>query len=263
MLLENKNAVIYGGGGSVGGAVARAFAREGARVFLAGRTPATLDKVADEITAAGAVAETARVDALDEAAVEEHAAAVAERAGSIDVSFNAIFNGDVQGTPLAELPFDDFDRPIANAMRNQFLTARAAARHMVEQGSGVILTITGGDREAVPTLGGTLVAWAAIEAQCRQWACELGPQGVRVVWLRTAGIPEAIPDTGDALADLGTGFGAGMTRDEIIAGMRDATMLDRLPTLAEVGDVAAFLASDRASAMTATLANITCGSFLD
>ena len=207
MLLEDKNAIVYGGSGSVGGAVARAFAREGAKVFLAGRTLATLDEVAEEIRASGGVAETARVDALDEEAVEKHADAVAEKAGGIDVSFNAIFNDDVQGTPLAEMPFDDFARPIAKAMRNQFLTARAVARHMVGRGSGVILTITGGYREAFPTLGGTVVAWAAIEAQCRQWACELGPQGVRVVWLRTTGLPEAIPDTGDAAADLGTGYG--------------------------------------------------------
>ncbi len=263
MLLENKNAVIYGGGGSVGGAVARAFAREGAKVFLAGRTPATLERVAEEIHAAGGVAETAKVDALDEQAVDKHADAVAEKAGGIDVSFNAILNDDIQGTPLAEMPFEQFALPITKAMRNQFLTARAVARHMARRGSGVILTITGGDREAVPTLGGTLVAWAAIEAQCRQWACELGPQGIRVVWLRTTGLPEAVPDTGDAVADLGTGFGAGMTRADIIAGMREATMLNRLPSLAELGNVAAFMASDQASAMTATLANITCGAFLD
>jgi 3-oxoacyl-[acyl-carrier protein] reductase len=263
MLLERKVAVVYGGSGSVGGAVARAFAREGARVFLAGRSLVGLAKVAEEIRAAGGAAETDRVDALDEEAVDAHADAVAERAGGIDVSFNAIFNDDLQGRPLAELPYEQFARPIAKAMRNQFLTARAVARHMARRGSGVILTVTGGDREAVPTLGGTLGAWAAIEAQCRQWACELGPQGIRVVWLRTTGIPEAIPDTGDAVADLRTGFGAGMTRAELIAGMREATMLHRLPSLADVGNVAAFLASDQAGAMTATLANITCGAFLD
>jgi enoyl-[acyl-carrier-protein] reductase (NADH) len=161
------------------------------------------------------------------------------------------------------MPFEQFARPIGKAMRNQFLSARAVARHVTGRGSGVILTVTGGDREAVPALGGTLVTWAAIEAQCRQWACELGPKGVRVVWLRTTGLPETIPDTGDAVADFGTGFGAGMTRADIIAGMQEETMLDRLPTLAELGNAAAFLASDRASGMTATLANVTCGAFLD
>jgi 3-oxoacyl-[acyl-carrier protein] reductase len=263
MLLENKNAIVYGGSGSVGGAVARAFAREGARVFLAGRTRESLDEVDQEISASGGVAETAQVDALDQKAVEDHADEVAETAGSIDVSFNAIFNDDVQGKPLAEMPFDDFARPITKAMRNQFLTARAVARHMVEQGSGVILTIAGGYREAFPTIGGTVVAWAAIEAQCRQWACELGPQGVRVVWLRTTGLPETIPDTGDATSDLGTGFGEGMTREEIIAGMREQTILRRLATLDEVGKVATFMASDGAGPMTATFANITCGAVLD
>jgi 3-oxoacyl-[acyl-carrier protein] reductase len=263
MLLEGKTAIVYGGAGSVGSAVARTFAREGARVFLAGRTLASLDKVAEEIRAAGGAAQTAQLDALDEQAVDQHADAVAAQAGGIDIAFNAIFNDDVQGTPLAELEFERFTRPISKAMRNQFLTTRAVARHMTRRGSGVVMTITGGDREAVPTLGCTLVTWAAIEALCRQWACELGPQGVRVVWLRTTGLPETIPDTGDALADLGTGFGAGMTREEVIAGMREQTLLNRLATLAELGDAAAFLASDRAGAMTATFANITCGAFLD
>ena len=122
MLLEGKNAVVYGGAGSVGGAVARAFAREGARVFLAGRTLATLDEVAREIAAEGGAVETAQVDALDEAAVDGHADAVAARAGGIDVSFNAISHGDVHGAPLLEMPFEDFARPIATAMRAQFLT---------------------------------------------------------------------------------------------------------------------------------------------
>ncbi|MDQ5818437.1 MAG: SDR family oxidoreductase, partial [Actinomycetota bacterium] len=170
---------------------------------------------------------------------------------------------DVAGTPLGEMSYDDFARPITKTMRNQFLTARAVARHMVEQGSGVILKITGGCREVFPTIGGTVVARAAIEAQCRQWASELGPQGVRVVWLRTTGLPEAIPDTGDAAADLGTGYGEGMTREEIIAGIREQTILKWLASLEELRKVAAFMASDGAGPMTATFVNITCGAVLD
>jgi len=262
MLLEHKNAIVYGGG-SVDGAVARAFVSERTKVFLACRTRESLEEVAEEIAAAGGVAETAQVDALDVRAVEEHADEVAHKAGGIDVSFNAIFNDDVQGQPLAEISFDDFARPITKAMTNQFLTARAVARHMVERGSGVILTITSGYREAFPTIGGTVVAWAAIEAQCRRWACELGPRGVRVVWLRTTGLPETIPDTGDATSDLGTGYGEGMTREQIIAEMREQTILRRLASLEELGKVATFMASDGAGPMTATFANITCGAILD
>jgi 3-oxoacyl-[acyl-carrier protein] reductase len=143
MLLEDKSAVIYGGGGKVGAAFARAFAREGARVSLAGRTLEGLEEVAEEIRSAGGAAETAQVDALDERAVDEHADAVAERAGSIDVSINLISYADLQGTPLAEMPLEDFERPVVTAVRTQFLTSRAAARHMVRQGSGVILTFGG------------------------------------------------------------------------------------------------------------------------
>ena len=258
MLLENKNAVIYGGGGSVGGAVARAFAREGAKVFLAGRTGATLDEVAEEIVAAGGAAETALVDALDERAVDEHADAVAEKAGAIDVSFNAISHGDVHGTPLIEMQFEDFARPITIAMRAQFLTARAAARHMAKQGSGVILAITATTaRMAIRNVGGTGVTFDAIEGLCRQWACELGPLGIRVVWLQTTGIPEALH--GDLFPDYESGSAEGKTREEHIAWMRRDTMLNRLTSLAEVGNAAAFMVSDRAGPMTASAANITCG----
>jgi 3-oxoacyl-[acyl-carrier protein] reductase len=150
MLLENKNAVIYGAGGSIGSAVARAFAREGARVFLAGRTLESLEEVAEQIRSAGGVAESAQVDALDEQAVDRYVDAVAERAGSIDISFNLISYGDVQGTPLAEMAPEDFERPVMNAVRTQFLTSKAAARHMIRQGSGVILMFGGaGGRDPI------------------------------------------------------------------------------------------------------------------
>jgi 3-oxoacyl-[acyl-carrier protein] reductase len=261
VLLEGKNAVIYGGGGRVGGAVARAFAREGARVFLAGRTLATLDAVAEEIAAAGGAAETAEVDALDEGAVDRHADVVAEQAGDIDVSFNAISYGDVHGPPLLEMPFEDFVRPITSAMRAQFFTARAAARHMVKQGTGVIMAITANTaRKAIPNVGGTGVTFDAIESLCRQWATELGPLGIRVVWLQTTGLPEALADI-----DLFPAYGTGkeMTRDELVAWIQKETMLKRLTSLAEVGNAAAFAASDRASAMTAAAVNLTGGSVPD
>lgn len=220
--------------------------------------------MAQEIRAAGGVAETAQVDAVDEQAVDEHADAVAASAGGVAVSFNAIMNDDIQGTPLAEMPLEQFAQPITKAIRNQFLTARAAARHMTRRGSGVILTITGGSHDTLPAMGGTVVNWAAMEAQCRQWAAELGPQGIRVMWLRTTGIPESIPDTVDRFPDyLGAGAGEGMTRAELIAWMQEETTLKKLPTLAEVGNVAAFAASDRAGAMTGAAVNVTCGAIVD
>jgi len=160
VLLEGKNAVIYGGGGAIGGAVARVFAREGARVFLAGRTRAKVEAVAEEIRAAGGAAEAAEVDALEERAIDAHADAVAAHAGSIDVSFNLISHGDVQGIPMAEMSLQDFERPVVTAVRTTFLTWRAAARHMIRQGSGVILAFGGeGDPLRDYYLGGLQVAF--------------------------------------------------------------------------------------------------------
>ncbi len=150
MLLEDKNAVIYGAGGAIGGAVAKDFAREGARVFLAGRTRDPLEAVAADISSAGGSAEVAVLDALDEEAVDEHARAMVSEAGSINVSFNLITRGDVQGIPLIEMKTDDLSHAVVNGLRSNFITARAAARHMVDQGSGVILVLDSGSANGSP-----------------------------------------------------------------------------------------------------------------
>jgi len=255
MLLENKTAIIYGAGGAIGSAVARAFAREGARVFLAGRTRQALDDVARTIRDAGGVAEVAQVDALDQAAVDRHAAAVADAAGRIDVAFNATSNDDVQGTPLVDLPYEDFIRPVTKAVTTQFLTATAVGRHMKQRGSGVILVMAGG-REAIPDLGGAHVAWAALAGLCRQLASELGPDGVRVAWLLSPGSSDA-PDAG------GAGTRDGRSRDDADSPPVPGTILGRRPTLAEVANVAVFLASEWAGAMTATEVNLTAGAVVD
>jgi 3-oxoacyl-[acyl-carrier protein] reductase len=251
VLLEDKNAVIYGAGGSIGGAAARAFAREGAKVHLAGRTLESLEEIAEEIRSAGGVAETAQVDAIDEHAVDRHADAVAASAGGIDISFNLISVGDVQGTPLAEMPLEDFERPVMTAVRAQFLTSRAAARHMISQGSGVILFF-GGYGAPVPDyyIGGFQVALNAIESLRRQLASELGGHGIRAVTLQTGGVPETIPESFDGREGI----------TEMIAG---STMLGRAATLDDVGNVAAFAASDHARTMTATALNISCGAIVD
>jgi 3-oxoacyl-[acyl-carrier protein] reductase len=249
MLLENKVAVIYGAGGSIGGAVARAFAREGARVFLAGRTKAKLDKVAGDIRNHGGAADTAVVDALDQRAVDQYVDALVEQAGSVDISFNLISYGDVQ-KPLNEISVEDFLQPITTAMRTQFLTTRAAARHMARRGSGVILHFGGGGPQTMPGLGGFKVALDAIESLRRQWASELGKHGIRVVTLKTGGVPESISD------DLSF-------KDKITASIEQGTLLGRAATLADVGNVAAFVASDLARSITATEVNISCGALVD
>ena len=190
MLLEHKKAVVYGAAGAIGGAVARTFAHEGADLFLAGRTKAKVESVAEEISAAGGVAEAAEVDALDEDAIEKHMDDVVARAQRIDVLFNAISLDDVQGTLLVDMSAEDFAQPVIKATRTQFLTARAAARRMVRQGSGVIMSITVAPTP-VPHHGGFGVACAAVEGLWRSFAAELGPHGIRLVILRSAGSPDA------------------------------------------------------------------------
>jgi 3-oxoacyl-[acyl-carrier protein] reductase len=251
VLLEDKNAVIYGGGGSIGSAVAAAFAREGARVFLAGRTLAKLEAVAQRLRAAGGAVETAELDALDAAAVDEHADAVAVAAGGIDVSFNVISHGDMQGTPMAEMDVEDYLRPVVTAVRTTFLTARAAARHMAQRGGGAILIFGGhGDPPRGYHLGGLQVAFEAMESMRRQLSSELGADGVRVVTLRSGGVPESIPE----------GF---EWRERIVASIEAETLLGRAATLEDVGDTAAFFASDRARTMTAATVNVSCGALID
>src|SRR5687768_6135189 len=148
MLLENKNAVIYGGAGAIVGAVARVFAREGARVFIAGRTQSKLDAVANDIIAAGGTIETAQVDAFDQQAVEKHAGTIAAKAGSIDIALNAVSVMHDQGTMVADLSLDDFMKPIDGFLRTLFITSKAVIPHMGGKRPGVILTLsTPGSKE--------------------------------------------------------------------------------------------------------------------
>jgi 3-oxoacyl-[acyl-carrier protein] reductase len=248
MLLEGKNAVIYGGGGSIGGAVARAFAREGATVHLAGRTLPALERVADDIRRAGGSAETAQVDALDEDQVGEHAERVVAGGGSLDVSFNAISHPNHLGTPVLEMAYEEFEEPVTRRLRTMWLTSRAAAPHMIGQGSGVILAF-GGYGDPVPNYGGFQASFGAIEALRRTLSVELGPKGVRVVTLQTGGVPEGIPDR--------------KTREAIEKSISKRTMLGRTATLEDVGNAAVFAASDWGKALIATKLNITCGTIPD
>jgi len=263
MLLEKKNAVIYGAGGAIGGAVARAFAREGARVFLTGHQQASVEAVTREILDGGGSAEATQVDALDEQAIEKHLSTVVEKAGSIDISINTIGlpPHKVQGMPLLLMPAEHFSLPIATLTQTHFLTARAAARHMAEQKSGTILTLSAtASQLPVPGLGAMSTTWAAIEALSRSLAVELGPQGIRVICLQSNALPET-PTIQKAYS--GRANTLGITVEQVAAQNAALTPLRRLPTLAEVANVAAFMASDQASAMTATTVNLSCGLLAD
>jgi NAD(P)-dependent dehydrogenase (short-subunit alcohol dehydrogenase family) len=260
-LLDEKVAVIHGAGGALGGAFARAFAREGATVVLAGRGAGALEALAAEVADAGGRVAVAPVDALDEAAVEKHAAAVEARFERIDAAVNLVGLGETQGTKLVDLPLGRFTGAIDVAMRAHFLTATAAARRMIRRRAGVLLTVTAQvSRRPYADMGGFGVAGAALEALYRQLAVELGPHGIRAVVLRSAGSPDA-PGV-DEVFRLHAGH-EGIGREAFEARIAARTMLGRLPRLAEVAEVAVLAASDRAGAMTAAILNVTAGELAD
>ncbi|WP_207944662.1 SDR family NAD(P)-dependent oxidoreductase [Actinomadura rubrisoli] len=256
-MLDNKNAIIYGGGGSLGGGIAKTFARNGARVFLTGRTRGKLDAVAAEITDAGGVAEVAVVDALDERAVDEHARSVVAAAGGIDVSLNLITRGDVQGIPLAEMTTADFTRAITTGVTTNFITARAAARHMIEKGSGVILALNSGSAHGSPMMGGTGPADAAIDTFIRNLAAEVGPHGVRALGMWVAGVPDTLSPDKLWTADHNLNLADDAAFQGLLAQLDEMRMLRRSPRLADIAELATFLVSDKADAMTGSFVNAT------
>jgi NAD(P)-dependent dehydrogenase (short-subunit alcohol dehydrogenase family) len=271
MLLKNKSAVIFGGGGAIGGAVARVFAREGARVFICGRTQTKLDGVAADITAAGGMVETALLDAFDPRAVEEYTSSIASKCGGIDIALNAVSVMHDQGTMLENLSLDEFMKPIDGFLRTLFITSKAVVRHMGAKRPGVILTLsTPGSQMAAPGVLGYCVTCAGKEAFSRVLAAELAPKNIRVICLRPHAIADA-PASGSYTKDLfktQTSYkenGDNQPVSEWLpdSAMAQSTLLKRLPTLSEVAETAAFLASDRAGAMTGTVANLSCGAVVD
>lgn len=193
MLLQDKVAVIYGAGGAVGGAVAHAFAQEGASVFLADRTLSHVQQVANLIMDEGGFADAAQVDALNPWAVQAHLEEVFDYTGCIDISFNLIGLGDMQASPLVDMSSDSFTQPLTNAVHTHFLTATAAARHMVRQKSGVILSLTAPiSPKPVHEAGRCGIAGAAVEGLCRQLSLELEPHHIRVAYLRSLGLPDVV-----------------------------------------------------------------------
>ncbi|MGH3455519.1 MAG: SDR family NAD(P)-dependent oxidoreductase [Nocardioidaceae bacterium] len=263
MMLKDKVAVIYGAGGAIGGAVARAFAGAGARVFVTGRHRASVDVVAKDILAAGGSAIAAEVDAVDEQAVDKHLQAVIDAAGRVDISFNAVGIPDrrILGVPLTDLDSEEFSRPITTYVISYFLTARLAARRMIPNGSGVLMTVsTLHSRTGIPLVGGFGPAMAAKEALTRDLSAELAPHGIRVVGLR----PQAMPETRTIRGAFEPRAKAsGMTWEQWQEHLASRTHPRRLMTLDETASAAVFLASDQASGLTGTTLNLTMGSLDD
>jgi len=263
MMLNDKVAVVYGAAGAVGSTAAHAFAQEGARVFLTGRSTSKLNKVAQEISSAGLSAEVAEVDALDEPGVNDHLEKTFEKTRRIDISFNAIGipQQGIQGTPLVELPIEHFFLPVSTYTKSHFITAKAAARFMIRRKSGVILFHTPEPAHiATPFVGGMSPAWASMEALSRNLSIELAPSGIRTVCIRSTGLPETETIT------VAFGLHAqalGMTREQFQGLMESMSHTKRSTTLAELADALVFASSDQSSGMTGAVLNLTGGKISD
>ncbi|WP_431212892.1 SDR family NAD(P)-dependent oxidoreductase [Puia sp. P3] len=259
--LKDKVAVIYGAGGAIGGAVARAFAREGARLFLTGRRLAPVAAVASDIVSAGGDAEAAEVDALDEQAIDKHLQSVVAKAGRIDISFNAMGNSPTRylGASLVDMDLKQFSMPIASYTTSYFLTARLAARRMLLNKSGVIMTVTAPPaRIGVPN-GGYGASQAAKEALTRYMSKELAPSGIRVVGLQAHGMPET-----ETIKEIFESRAAtGMTWEQFTGYLAGMNHPKRFLTLEEVANAAAFVASGKASSVMGSTVNLTMGALDD
>lgn len=267
MLMRDRTAVIYGGAGAVGSAVARAMAREGAQVFLAGRSQAKLDAVAERITTDGGTVDVAVVDALDERSVSAHLVQIADTADRIDVSFNAVGldNGE-QGLPLLELSADEYCRPITEYARTNFITAKAAGRRMSTQRSGVIITLSNPMARTPAALSGCFgQPAAAVENLTRQLAAELGPDKVRAVCLRPTGMPASVTDLDTAPGRIWRRAAErlGVEFDRMLDSIGGGTMQGRPIVPNDVAELATFVASDRARGLTGTVLNVTGGAIPD
>jgi len=263
-ILEHKSALVFGAGGSIGAAVAKEFAAEGARVFLAGRTKASLEAVAQQITAAGGEAHTTVVDALDDAAVNHYLDDVANQAGRIDILVDLtgpLASEYGNGKVAVELAVDEFMAPLTTIVRSHFITARAAARHMVKQKSGVIIFVTGSPaRPHVPGATAIGAAFGAIENLTGNLAFEVSPMGVRVVCLRTVANVDSRPiqETMEFVAGR-----MNITKEQAIGQVALSNFLKVPATVQDTANAAVLIASDRARMMTGTVVNASAGAALD
>src|SRR5262249_44010929 len=262
-LLQNKHAVIFGASGEVGTGVAKEFAAQGATVFLSGRRLSAVKQLATEIQQAGGIAYAAEVDALDEQAVQTYLDGVAKEVGSIDILFNVTGPQPKDygnGTSTLELPLEQFLLPISTLVASQFITARAAARHMLEQRSGVILFLTAIPARGNPNVSAIGTAFGAMEVVCRGLARDLGPAGIRVVGIRsgamveTRTIQQSLETTADRLS---------VSKEQLVAMLEQATLLKRLPTVTDTARLAAFLASDGARNLSGAIVNASSGAVID
>jgi len=263
-ILKGKHAVVFGAGGSIGSAVAREFSAQGAEVFLSGHTKSSVEAVAKKITAEGGLVHAAAIDTLDDAAVNAYMDSIVNQTGKVDIVLDAtgpLAREYGNGKNAILLPIEEFMVPLTTMVRSRFITARAAARHMIKQHSGVIIFVTGSPaRPHVPGATAIGAAFGAIENLTGNLAFEVSPSGVRVVCVRTVANTDSrsIQDTMDFLAGQ-----LKITKHQAMAQIAQSNFLKVPATVQDTANAAVLVASDHARMMTATVVNATAGAAPD
>ena len=261
-ILNGKRALVFGATGSIGAAVAKEFAFEGADVYLSGRSGSRVEETARNLGVGGGRA--AVVDVSDPLAVDAYVEAIAQKTGGIDVVFNAAGPQPQDygnGKFAVDSSLDEFTVALDRVVKWQYITARAAARQMTKQRSGVILFQTGSPARGHVN-GATAIgaAFGAIESLAENLAFEIGPGGVRVVCLRTTANTDTvvIQQTAELVAGI-----QGTTKEQVLGFLANLNFLKTNMSVVDTARALAFLGSDRARMFTGTVVNSSAGAALD
>ena len=259
--LKDKVAVVFAASGEIAGAVARAFSQHGAKVYVTARNLDALKVLAAEINASGGSAEAAKVDALNETEIDNFLKKVVSDNGKLDLVFNGIGIGYVEmggRPPTTEANFEQFMAPMEKICGSQFLTSRVAAKYMMQTRSeGTILLLTASlSRSKLPNLAGITAASAAIEGLTRVMAAEWGADGIKVICICSNALMETKRISGgiDASAKL-----LGIPSEQVVAHYKAFDILKKSPTLKQLGETAAFLASETGVAFNSHIVDVDCG----
>ena len=244
--LKDKVAVVFAASGEIAGAVARSFSQHGAKVYVTARNLDAVKALAQEIKINGGVAEAAKVDALNETEIDNFLKKVVSEHGKLDIIFNGIgvSYSEMGGRPPTTVAtFGQFMAPMEKICGSQFLTSRVAAKYMMQTGSdGTILLLTAAlSRSKLANLAGITAASAAVEGLTRVMAAEWGENGIKVICICPGALMETKRISGwiDAAAKH-----LGIPPEQMIAQYKAFDILKTGPTLKQLGETAAFLASE-------------------
>lgn len=259
--LKGKVAVVFAGSGEISQAVVRSFAEHGALLCVSARKSEALQSLVEEVEGIKGTIQTARVNAMDENEIDQFLQRVVQDHGKIDIVFNGIGASyeEMGGRPATtEASFEHFMAPIEKICGSQFLTSRVAAKYMIKtQSPGTILLLTAAlSRSKLPNVAGISAASAAVEALTRVMAAEWGGHGIKVIGVCPGALMETKRISG-WIESIARQYG--VPQEQIIAQYKAFDLLKESPTLKQVGETAAFLASDAGVIFNSHIVDVDCG----